>query len=264
MSEDEEIPTRPDDPPEPGGQHQPARPAGRGRADWRSHVDVLWERIDHTQEQLAALKASLQKVARLVAEVRDQQKDLAVQVQQLVDTEPDEGGDDRQHRPAPWVIFPPPPAAEDKEHQDQNPLFTLAMFVEFYNRTYVGLPGSRAVPIPVCWLNHPGLVAELATLAYAWRSANLGPSANIQQAEYWHHHWRPGFAARLATEWTHTHCRTDGHKQTGAPARLDRFTLAEQPTPGAEQPSTAPEQHTAPPAGGALPGQEASRDDTTP
>ena len=122
-------------------------------------------------------------------------------------------------------MYLPTDAAEDKQHRGETPLFTVAHFVQYYNDTYVGNPGTRAVAIPDCWLDHPGLVAELATLTYTWREAHLGKNATARDAQYWHDHWRPGFAERMATEWVHQRCRSDGHKTAGAPARPDRFTL---------------------------------------
>ena len=133
--------------------------------------------------------------------------------------------EDEPQRLARWLAFPAPPAAEDPEHSGETPLFTIAHFVHYYNDTYVGRSGTRAVAIPDCWLDHPGLLAELATLTYTWRAAHIGKHANIRDAQYWHDRWRPGFAERLATEWTHTHCLTDIHKPVGAPSRKDRYTL---------------------------------------
>ena len=124
----------------------------------------------------------------------------------------------------PWLTFPPPPAGEDKGNRGESPLFTIAHFVQYYNDVYVGKPGTRAVAIPDCWLDHPGLLAELATLTYTWRAAHIGNKATVRDAQYWHDRWRVGFAERLATEWTHQHCLSDGHKQAGAGPRVDRYT----------------------------------------
>jgi hypothetical protein len=60
-------------------------------------------------------------------------------------------------------------------------------FVAFYNRTYVGMEGTKAKPIPPCWRQHPGLAMEVATLAYNWFAANTGPTANVREAQGWHH-----------------------------------------------------------------------------
>ncbi|GAA3561190.1 hypothetical protein GCM10022222_51190 [Amycolatopsis ultiminotia] len=127
-------------------------------------------------------------------------------------------------RTARWLAFPAPPAAEDPEHESETPLFTIAHFVQYYNQVYTGRPGSRAVAIPDCWLDHPGLLAELATLTYTWREAHLGKHANVRDAQNWHDRWRPGFAHRLATEWTHPHCLTAIHKPIGTTNLHDRYT----------------------------------------
>ncbi|WP_432854972.1 hypothetical protein ACQPXB_21290 [Amycolatopsis sp. CA-161197] len=127
-------------------------------------------------------------------------------------------------RLARWLAFPPPPAAEDSANDGETPLFTLAHFVHYYNEVYVGRPGSRAVAIPDCWLDHPGLLSEIATLTYTWRAAHLGRHSNPRDAQTWHDRWRPAFAERLASEWTHAHCLTDIHKAAGALPKRDRHT----------------------------------------
>ncbi len=143
---------------------------------------------------------------------------------ETTDTDDEDGPSDQ---PAPWVVFSPPAAAEDREHalNGYTPEWTLENFVVWFNATYLGLPGSPAVPIPECWHEHPGLAMEVATLAYSWRRANLGATANVRDAQYWHHTWRPGFATRLAT-WIHPHCTDGRHRPVGAPARLTRFAPA--------------------------------------
>ncbi|GAB3289034.1 hypothetical protein GCM10027563_25440 [Parasphingorhabdus pacifica] len=139
--------------------------------------------------------------------------------------ENDADQDGRHDQPAPWVVFTPPAAAEDRQHRkdDHDPNWTLDNFVAWYNTTYIGLSGGPAKPIPECWRAHPGLAMEVATLAYTWRRANIGPTANVRDAQYWHHQWRTGFAARL-TEWVHTHCLDGRHREIGAPFRADRFS----------------------------------------
>jgi hypothetical protein len=160
--------------------------------------------------------AGLETVAKVLQRQIEQ---LAGKLAELTD-EPE--ADPRLAR---WLTFRPPEAAEAKEHRGETPLFTIAHFVQYYNGTYVGNPGTRAIAIPDCWLEHPGLVAELATLTYTWREAHLGKKATARDAQYWHDHWRPGFAERMVTEWVHQRCRSDGHRTAGAPARPDRFTL---------------------------------------
>jgi uncharacterized coiled-coil protein SlyX len=196
---DDDIAARPDD----------AADDGRRTAD----QDGLEPR---SLDQLNEVVAGLETVAKLL---RRQIEQLSEKLAELTD-EPE--SDPRLAR---WLTFLPPKAAEDKEHRGETPLFTLAHFVQYYNDTYVGNPGTRALAIPDCWLDHPGLVAEIATLTYTWREAHLGTKATARDAQYWHDHWRPGFAERMATEWVHQRCRSDGHKTAGAPARPDRFTL---------------------------------------
>ncbi|WP_410626185.1 hypothetical protein [Amycolatopsis sp. cmx-8-4] len=196
---DDDITARPDDATDHDGQA-----VEQDGAEPRS-LDELTEAVAGLETVAKALRRQIEQVAEKIAELTD---------------EPE--ADPRLAR---WLTFRPPEAAEDKEHRGETPLFTIAHFVQYYNDTYVGNPGTRAIAIPDCWLEHPGLVAELATLAYTWREAHLGKKATDRDAQYWHDHWRPGFAERMATEWVHQRCRSDGHKTAGAPARPDRFTL---------------------------------------
>jgi hypothetical protein len=192
-----------------------ARPDDTSDHDGR-RTDDQDEPEPRSLDELNEVVTGLETVAKVL---RRQVEQLSEKLAELTD-EPD--SDPRLAR---WLTFLPPQAAEDKEHRGETPLFTLAHFVQYYNDTYVGNPGTRALAIPDCWLDHPGLVAELATLAYTWREAHLGKKATARDAQYWHDHWRPGFAERMATEWVHQRCRSDGHKTAGAPARPDRFTL---------------------------------------
>ncbi|MEV4734817.1 hypothetical protein [Saccharopolyspora sp. NPDC049426] len=135
--------------------------------------------------------------------------------------------DESHDQPAAWVVFTPPAAAEDRQHalEGHTPEWTLENFVAWFNATYLGLPGSPAIPIPGCWREHPGLAMEIGSLAYSWRRANIGPTANVRDAQYWHHTWRPGFTARLGN-WVHPHCTDGRHRPTGAPTRPTRFAPA--------------------------------------
>ncbi len=107
--------------------------------------------------------------------------------------------------PAEWAWFPPPESTE-------RPPATLALWVEFYNATYVTTTSSSGDDhnraIPGCWLHHPGLAAEIATLAASWRASFVGPGADPVGAQNWHDRWRPGFAERLRA-WAP--CSSDQH-----------------------------------------------------
>lgn len=116
----------------------------------------------------------------------------------------DQQNEEDPWRPAEWVWSAP---ALD---ETADPETTVESFVAFYNRTYVGLDGGKAKPIPPCWRQHPGLAMEVATLAYTWLTANIGPTANVRDAQNWHHQWRPVFADRLTRDWAHADC-LDGH-----------------------------------------------------
>jgi hypothetical protein len=171
----------------------------RSRAEIDAMVERLWSAAHAHQGRLEAMH---ERVSRLEAL---------------------EDGD--TGRLARWLAYPPPPAAEDPEHEGETPLFTIAHFVHYYNEVYTGRPGSRAHSIPDCWLDHPGLLAEIATLTYTWRAAHLGKHANPRDAQHWHDRWRPAFADRLASEWTHPHCLTDIHKPVGTSGLKDRYTI---------------------------------------
>lgn len=200
MTEDDDITTpeseRLDDAAQPE-QQQPAR----SRAELDAMTEELWDRVQVQQSEIEQLH---EKVAELESDAEE------------------------KPRLAPWLPFPAPPAAEDKQHRQQTPVFTVSNFVQYYNAVYVGKGGTRAVAIPDCWPQHPGLVAELATLAYTWRAAHVGKGAKASDAQYWHDRWRAGFAERMISEWTHQQCLTEVHKPVGATPLTDRFTLEAQ------------------------------------
>ncbi|MGZ4558588.1 MAG: hypothetical protein ACXVGB_08115 [Mycobacteriaceae bacterium] len=137
-----------------------------------------------------------------------------------------------EEKPAEWAWFPVP-------ERSRHPPASLALWVQFYNTTYVtttnndGADDNRA--IPECWLQHPGLAAEIATLAAAWRSVFLGPAADPAAAQNWHDRWRTGFASRLRG-WAP--CSSDRHfnDREASPAREQRFTDAESTAQPATQP----------------------------
>ncbi|MCI2421088.1 hypothetical protein MOQ72_26955 [Saccharopolyspora sp. K220] len=170
----------------------------------------------------------VRELTRLVSNLSDEIETLTARVTEL------EGDETKPAKPtpAPWVWFSPPAAAEDPQHRGEglDPRFTVDNFVAWYNTIYVGAPGTTARPIPACWRDHPALPMEIATLAYSWRQANLGRTADARDAQYWHHAWRPGFAHRMVTEWTHPRCLDGDHQPSGAPPRPDRFTTQERNT----------------------------------
>ena len=219
MSEEIPIPDERDPTPDDSEPAETEPSPQRTRAELDAMIERLWSQA---QAQTGILDQLHERISQLEDEQEDQQPQLAR-----------------------WLTYPPPPAAEDPEYRGEKPLFTIAHFVQYYNDTYVGKPGTRAVPIPGCWLDHPGLLAELATLTYTWREAHIGKHATVRDAQYWHDRWRPGFAERLATEWTHPHCLTDTHKPVGAPSRTDRYTL--------ETAATEEERRPLPPEPQALP-----------
>jgi hypothetical protein len=178
-------------------------------------------RSSDIDRQITALAEIVSALATTVAHLSDR-------VDHLDKANRSRGQDDTSdsRKPADWVWFTPPAAADDPDITD-DPRFTVDNFVAWYNITYVGIEGSRAKPIPDCWQRHPGLAMEIATLAYSWHAANVGASASPREAQYWHHQWRPGFTDRLAREWVHTDCVDGDHRPDGATGRPDRFALAE-------------------------------------
>jgi hypothetical protein len=178
--------------------------------------------------QITALTEIVGALAATVSQLRDR-------VDQLDKANRSRGQEDTSdgHEPAAWVWFSPPTGAED-DPAATDPRITVESFVAWYNTTYVGVDGSRATSIPGCWRQHPGLAMEIASLAYSWRAANIGPSAQPRDAQYWHHQSRPGFTDRLNREWVHADCIDSQHRATGADERPDRFTLAEQQRPAQE------------------------------
>jgi hypothetical protein len=149
-------------------------------------------------QQIRVLTDIIDTLARALSRLSGRVDRLAARSPDATDEEGDE--------PAAWVWLSPPTADTD------DPQVVVDNFVAFYNLAYVGIEGSRATPIPPCWRQHPGLTMEVANLAYTWRASNLGASANVRDAQQWHHQWRPAFAERLVREWVHTDCLDGDHR----------------------------------------------------
>lgn len=158
--------------------------------------------IPDVDRQIRALTEIIGSLAEAMSRLSARVDRLAMDTRSGSDTSGDEV--------APWVWTHPEAPADDPE------AFAKA-FVAFYNRTYVGVDGGRARPIPPCWKDHPGLVSEVATLAYAWRAANLGITANVRDAQYWLHQWRPAFTDRMARDWLPADCLDGHHEPSAAP-----------------------------------------------
>lgn len=188
--------------PTPAGTHQ--------GPDRDGQIKALIELVGTLAQNLRRLESKVNRAAKKAAEEarNDEDEDPAA--------------------PAPWVWFAPPAAAEDDPDGDDDPRCTVENFVGWFNATFVGLDGGRARPIPPCWRQHPGLALEVASLAYSWRAANIGPEASERDAQYWLHQWRPGFSDRLVREWASPDCLDGDHRDNGAPPRPDRFAAAEQ------------------------------------
>jgi hypothetical protein len=220
--------TDPNEPPEPPESPPPSKPNTRSRGSGTGGAG------GGRDQQIAAI---LEIVGNLV---RDQRR-LEGQFNRLVKTlreqeraSKDETEDDVDpNAPAPWVWFSPPapdePETGDEEDFEEDPQVFVTNFVAWYNVTFVGIEGGRAKAIPACWESHPGLAMEVASLAYTWRTANLGPEASIKEAQYFLHQWRPGFADRLVRDWVHTDCVDGQHQAVGARTRDNRFVVNQQP-----------------------------------
>ena len=160
------------------------------------------------------LTASVLKLLGDMAELTEHVDDLDATVEALTTNAKAD-----QDAPAEWALFSVP------QRHEHAPV-TLQLWVEFYNATYVtttqsvGEDHNRA--IPGCWLQHPGLAAEVATLAATWRAAFVGPTADPSNAQNFHDRWRPGFAARLRS-WAP--CSTERHtlNPSASPERPTRF-----------------------------------------
>lgn len=145
--------------------------------------------------QICAMIEVVGTVASAVSRLSGRVDRLAAESQQRTGDEP-----------APWISAAPEAAPDD------DPRTVVACFVAFYNQTFVGVDGGRAKPIPPCWREHPGLAADIAALAYGWRSANIGPAANIRESQYWLHQWRPGFVDRMVRDWLPADCVDGMHR----------------------------------------------------
>lgn len=187
------------------------RKTGHDHGERDKQIAAITEIVGTVAQAQRRLEGRVNKLARIMADAPTAEK-----------------GEEDRAAPAAWVWFFPPAATEDEPAAGQDPRVTVENFVTWYNATFVG---SRSKPIPACWSQHPGLAMEVATLAYSWRAANIGPSASIREAQYWLHQWRPAFADRLTRDWVHADCLDDDHRAGGPPPRESRFATAEQHDP---------------------------------
>ncbi len=192
--------------PEPGDEAD-----GTDRAD-RDGAELPQDARDPTVVTLLARLESLtEHVADLDAEVAALSKEKKA----------------AKATPAEWAWFPVPAVSS-------HPPATVALWVQFYNATYITTTNANSTnndhnrPIPGCWLQHPGLAAEIATLAASWRAAFVGPDADPASAQNWHDRWRPGFTDRL-NGWAS--CSPDRHftSREASPPQEHRFTADDAP-----------------------------------
>jgi len=212
------------DQPEPG-RGQPSPGAGGGDRD--AQIRSLTEIVGMFAQTLRRMERRVNQLTKKPA--ADAEEDLG--------------------EPAAWVWFTPPAAAENEPDGEEDPRFTVENFVAWYNLTFVGVDGSRARSIPPCWRSHPGLTMEVATLAYSWRAANIGPEANPRDAQSWLHQWRPGFSDRLTRDWVRPDCLDGDHRDDEPASRTDRFELAAEHAAAAAQAAGPPDPPPRPPAG---------------
>ena len=218
MTDPNEPPERPDPPESP-----PAKPGARSRSGTGGGRD---QQIGSVLEILGKLARDQRRLEgqfnRLVTMLREQER--------ASKNEPEDAAD--PHAAAPWVWFSPPAPDEPEEGQQdfkEDPQVFVTNFVAWYNVTFIGVDGGRARAIPNCWEAHPGLAMEVASLAYSWRAANLGPEASIKEQQYWLHQWRPGFSDRLVRDWVHADCVDGQHQSAGARKRDNRFVVNQNP-----------------------------------
>lgn len=264
-------PTEPPDPPDPAepppqpaaASSEPAPPAagtakpggrakGGGSGSRDQQIGAVLEIVGGLVRDQRRLEGQFNRLTKMLREQERRDKDTA-------EDEPD------PNAPAPWVWFSPPAPDEPEDGEEdfeEDPQVFVTNFVAWYNTVFVGVESGRAKAIPGCWEAHPGLAMEVASLAFSWRAANLGPEASIKEAQYWLHQWRPGFADRLVRDWVHTDCVDGQHQATGAHTRDNRFVVNQpaaapaappqpppQPSPPLAVPLAVPPYPPGPPAG---------------
>ena len=102
-----------------------AGPSDGGTSPLEAQVEALTEIVGGLTSKLTALRGRIETLENGAPD------------------EPDGGEDDNADRPAPWVLFAPPAAAEDRIHRADNhtPLWTVQNFVGWYNTTFLGIAG---------------------------------------------------------------------------------------------------------------------------
>jgi len=212
-------------PEQPEQPEEDNRSTGRDRSDRDQQITALLEIVSKVAGDQRRLEGQLNRLAKLLRE-RDRKPEAD-------NDEPD------PNAPAPWVWFSPPAPDDPDEDAEEDPRVFVENFVAAYNTMFAGIEGGRAKPIPGCWEEHPGLAMEVASLAYSWRAANMGPAASIREAQYWLHQWRPGFTERLL-HWVHADCLDGDHRAGGAGPRQNRFVVNQPPATATPTPPAGP------------------------
>lgn len=148
----------------------------------------------------AAVRVLMADVDRLNGQVREQagaHTDLAAQIAALnrgvaaladrvrVLGRPAPAEEEEDQQPAPWLTVTDQDEATER----------LADLVGWLGAVYVRYPGGYW--LPVCWMWHPWMVAELLALQAAWTAA-YAPDRPAGPAQVdWHDRHRPGTVRRL-------------------------------------------------------------------
>ncbi|MEV6527805.1 hypothetical protein AB0M43_38375 [Longispora sp. NPDC051575] len=74
----------------------------------------------------------------------------------------------------------------------------------------LGGDNSSGGLVPVCWMHHPDLVAELSWLCQMWLSIYRTPAGTARVGD-WHDRYLPGVLARISTSTART-CLNQAHK----------------------------------------------------
>lgn len=160
---------------------------------------------DGSDDDIAALR---EQVAELAAQVEKQTEALELQDQAIGRLLDQRGG---EIRPAPWLYHEKP---ADGENVD-----LLPTWVAWWNLRYAPV-NDRRHKIPLCWQEHGGLAAEIATLYWSWLHAFILAKATADAAQNWHDRWLPGFLSRMPM-WAPSSCFEGRHQ---APFDPDQAT----------------------------------------
>lgn len=138
----------------------------------QTQADTGQQSVD--EEVLTELGREIFQQREVIATLQKQMGDLRGVLEKIVARRRSDG------EQAPW-LYHQPPAGIDEDGIDLDSWVTWANSI--YPRD-VADDGEWIVP--PCWRDHPGLAAQVSTLAWSWQRAFVDAAATAEAGESWH------------------------------------------------------------------------------